>query len=131
MFFSHIINLHTRKLSISKSSLNCKSWIIRMHMDFNNIFICYTYNRITYRFQKSFKFMLIFLCKCFFCHNYKFCTISKFDICLCLCIRLNHRCSHTGFNCTIINLFTLESIICTIQHFKKTLSARIHNSCFF
>ena len=114
MFLSHIVNLHTRQLSISECFLNCKTRIICVHMDFHNLIICNTYNRISDRFQISFKFHLICLCKMLFCHDDKFCAITKLNMCSCILADSCHSSITSCGNRAIIYLFAKKCIISTL-----------------
>ena len=63
--------------------------------------------------------------------NDKFCTIAKFNVSLCLSINLSYCRSFRFIKLSIIDLFTKETIICTMIYFQESLSARVHYSCFF
>ena len=53
----------------------------------------------------------------YFNKNDKFCTVTKFNFCICFCTNLCHINRCTRCNLCIIYLFTKECIICTFDNF--------------
>ena len=106
VFLSHIVNLHTWELTISKRLLDRKSGIICMDMNFYYVVVCHTDNRIPNRLQICFEFCLLLVCERFLCHNDKFCTIPKFDVCLCLRAWLYNLSPAAWFYRWIIDFFS-------------------------
>ena len=130
MLFPHVINLHSGKLTVCERFLNRKSRIVRVYMNFHNIIIGNTNDRIADRFKISFKLCFILICKFFFCHDNKFCTIAKLNIRFRLLGRFYHFCSAACFDCRIIYFFSKKCIIRPMNHFKQSLSSGIYNSRF-
>ena len=102
-----------------------------MNMNLHDLVICNKHNRITKGHQEFLKFMLCLLGHRLVQKNNKLCTITKFNISLCLCIDLSHSRTFCLVKLCIINLFAKETIICTMVYFQKSLSTGIHYSCFF
>ena len=130
MFFAHVVDLHTGKGSISQCTLDRLSRMIGVHVYLDNLIISYQDNGITDGIQKFTETVDLILWKRFFKKDNKLCTISKFDICLCLRRNLCDLRS-CCFKLGIIHFFSMISVDGTTENFQKSLSARIHNTCFF
>ena len=130
MFFSHIVNLHAGKLTIRECAFKSLSRMIGVHVYLDNLIISYQNNGITDGIQKFTETVDLILWKRFFKKDNKLCTISKFDICLCLRRNLCDLRS-CCFKLGIIHFFSMISVDGTTENFQKSLSARIHNTCFF
>ena len=65
MFQTHVVNLHSGKLSKSKRFLNCKARIVGMYMYLNDLIICNNDDRITDGFEITLVLLLLCLSQWF------------------------------------------------------------------
>ena len=131
MLLAHIVNFHTGKLSICECTFKCLSRMICVYMDLYNFIVCYQYNGISNRIQEFTEAVDFFLRKRFLKKNDKFCTISKFNISLSLRRNLGYFRSSRCLELGIIHLFPMVSVNGSTKNLQKSLSAGIHNTCFF
>ena len=110
MFFSHVIDLHTGKSTISQSPLDRLSRMVGVYMNLDNLIICDKNDGITKRSQKFLKFMFFFQRKRFIQKNNKLCTVAKFNISLCLWRDLRHCRTCSSLKIRIINFLAKETV---------------------
>ena len=64
-----------------------------MYMYLYDLIIRYHNDRITDGFQIGFEFIFFLAAKRFIQHDQKLCTVSKFDLLICLCVNIRIRCT--------------------------------------
>ncbi len=132
---THIFYNDGRECAKTKRLLHRKSGIIGMHMDFYNLIICHNDDGIADGREIFFKIHLLFDIKGFIEHNQKLCTITEFNLCICLCLNGGrHRtflCGSAGLWREIkrdIHFFAKKCVISSFEHFHKSLPARINHA---
>ena len=110
MFFAHIVDLHTGKGSISQCTLDRLSRMIGVHMDFDDLIVCNENDGITDGSQEFLEFVFFFDRKRFVQKDDEFCTVTEFDIRLCLWRDLGHCRSRSLLKVGIIYFFAEEAV---------------------
>ena len=110
MFFAHVVDLHTGKGSISQCTLDRLSRMIGVHMDFDDLIVCNENDGITDGSQEFLEFVFFFDRKRFVQKDDEFCTVTEFDISLCLWRNLGHCRSRSLLKVGIIYFFAEEAV---------------------
>ena len=130
MFLTHIVDLHSGELSECQCFLDRKSRIIGVYVNLDNIIVSHTDDGIANGFQISLESDLVLIRKFFFQQNDEFGTIPELDLSRCISGNPGHIHAASRFDRFVFDLFSEKCIVCSADHFQKSLSAGIHNACF-
>ena len=101
-----------------------------MYVNLDNIIVSHTDDGIANGFQISLESDLVLIRKFFFQQNDEFGTIPELDLSRCISGNPGHIHAASRFDRFVFDLFSEKCIVCSADHFQKSLSAGIHNACF-
>ena len=132
MLKTHVVDLHVGERTVLQCSLDRKTGIIGMYVNLDDLVVGNKYYGITDRFKISLEIKLVLYIECLVEHDDEFGTITELDI-----IGLDSfsgtslrlACGLGNGDSGEIDLLAHELVKSTVEHFHKTLSARIHYAC--